>query len=108
MCCAWCSLSLLPVLLKPMRLSVRVRLSVCVMWCVVFACNAVLLNPMRLSEKAKRAVGAAAFEARYDALIDQFGSDMNIYARMVCDTVVTTVPKAIVHCMVRGGMGVWQ
>jgi hypothetical protein len=28
---------------------------------------------------------------------------MNIYTRMICDTVVTTVPKSIVHCMVRGG-----
>uniref|UniRef100_A0A7S0WQI3 Dynamin GTPase n=1 Tax=Chlamydomonas leiostraca TaxID=1034604 RepID=A0A7S0WQI3_9CHLO len=60
-----------------------------------------LLNPMRLSEKAKRLTGQAAFEARYDALMDQFGADMNIYARMVCDTVVTTVPKSIVHCIIR-------
>jgi hypothetical protein len=31
----------------------------------------------------------------------QFASDMTIYTRMVMDTVVTTVPKAIVHSMVR-------
>ena len=37
--------------------------------------------------------------------MDQFGSDMSIYTRMVCDTIVTTVPKAIVHAMVGGGGG---
>ena len=27
--------------------------------------------------------------------------DMCVYIRMVCDTIVTTVPKSVVHCMVR-------
>ena len=34
-------------------------------------------------------------------LLEQFGADMSVYTRMVCDTVCITVPKAIVHCMVR-------
>ena len=42
---------------------------------------------------------------QYDALLEQFGSDMNMYVRMVCDTVCTTVPKAVVHCMVRLVLG---
>eukprot|EP00798_Chlamydomonas_sp_ICE-L_P013205 gene13205-19040_t len=50
----------------------------------------ILLNPMRVAEKMK-----------YDALLEQFGNDMCIYVRMVCDTIVTTVPKAIVHAMIR-------
>jgi dynamin GTPase len=33
-------------------------------------------------------------------LLEQFGTDMSVYTRMVCDTVCITVPKAIVHCMV--------
>mmetsp|Transcript_19122 Transcript_19122/g.32848 ORF Transcript_19122/g.32848 Transcript_19122/m.32848 type:complete len:797 (-) Transcript_19122:788-3178(-) len=60
-----------------------------------------LINPMRISEKARKATGVAAFEARHDAIMEQFGSDISMYTRMVCDTVVTTVPKAIVHCMIR-------
>jgi len=32
-----------------------------------------LLNPMRMSEKARKATGVAAFEARYDALMEQVG-----------------------------------
>ncbi len=49
------------------------------------------------------------FEVQYDALLEQFGSDMNMYMRMVCDTICVTVPKAIVHCMVRreGGRAAW-
>ena len=27
--------------------------------------------------------------------------DMCLYMRMVCDTIVTTVPKSVVHCLVR-------
>ncbi|KAF5832494.1 hypothetical protein DUNSADRAFT_11594 [Dunaliella salina] len=60
-----------------------------------------LLNPLRISEKARKATGMAAFEARYDALMEQFASDMTVYTRMVMDTIITTVPKAIVHSMVR-------
>jgi len=30
-----------------------------------------LLNPLRMSEKARKATGMAAFEARYDALMEQ-------------------------------------
>lgn len=40
-------------------------------------------------------------QVRYDALLDQFGSDMALYMSCICDTVIITVPKAIVHCMVR-------
>lgn len=39
--------------------------------------------------------------------LPQFGADMNIYARMVCDTMVTTVPKSIVHCLVGGWLWWW-
>lgn len=61
-----------------------------------------LINPMRLADKLKKGLmGQAAAEARHDAIMEQFGSDMSIYTRMVCDTVVTTVPKAIVHCLIR-------
>jgi len=60
-----------------------------------------LLNPLRISEKARNATGIAAFEARYDALMEQFASDMTVYTRMVMDTIITTVPKAIVHSMIR-------
>lgn len=42
-----------------------------------------------------------ALQVRYDALLEQSGSDMSIYTRMVCDTVCITVPKAVVHCMVK-------
>ena len=40
-------------------------------------------------------------QVQYDMLLEQFGADMSVYTRMVCDTVCITVPKAIVHCMVR-------
>lgn len=33
--------------------------------------------------------------------MQQFASDMNLYISMVCDTIVMTVPKSVVHCMVR-------
>ncbi len=41
-------------------------------------------------------------QIRYDALLEQFGADLHVYSKMVCDTIVTTVPKAIVHCLVGG------
>ncbi|GBF88522.1 dynamin-related GTPase [Raphidocelis subcapitata] len=41
------------------------------------------------------------WEGRYDQLMEQFGQDMCLYMRMVCDTIVTTVPKSVVHCLVR-------
>ena len=41
------------------------------------------------------------WEGRYEQLMEQFASDMCLYMRMVCDTIVTTVPKAVVHCLVR-------
>lgn len=62
-----------------------------------------LINPMRLNEKMRKLTGTAAFEARHDAIMEQFGADMSIYTRMICDTVITTVPKAIVHCLVSCG-----
>lgn len=43
---------------------------------------------------------ALDFSDSYDAHLLQCGGDMNIYLRMVCDTICVTVPKAIVHCMV--------
>jgi hypothetical protein len=33
--------------------------------------------------------------------MEQFASDMQMYITMVCDTIVTTVPKSVVHCLVR-------
>lgn len=40
---------------------------------------------------------------RYDAVLAQYSGDMAVYVRMVCDTLVATVPKAIVHGLVSGG-----
>lgn len=59
----------------------------------------VLLNPMRMQDRLSGA--APSFEVQYDALLEQFGSDMNMYTRMVSDTICTTVPKAVVHCLIR-------
>ena len=59
----------------------------------------IILNPLRMMDKAKRP-NASEFEIQYDGMLEQFGADMSIYTRMVCDTICTTVPKAIVHCMV--------
>lgn len=33
--------------------------------------------------------------------MEQFANDMQLYITMVCDTIVTTVPKSVVHCLVR-------
>lgn len=44
---------------------------------------------------------AEAYELCYDRLMDQFGRDLDMYIRMISDTIIITVPKAIVHCMVR-------
>jgi hypothetical protein len=41
------------------------------------------------------------WETRYEQLMHQFASDMNLYIGMVCDTIVMTVPKSVVHCLVR-------
>ncbi|KIY91371.1 dynamin-related GTPase [Monoraphidium neglectum] len=41
------------------------------------------------------------WEGRYEQLMEQFAQDMCLYMRMVCDTIVTTVPKSVVHCLVR-------
>jgi hypothetical protein len=43
---------------------------------------------------------------RYDALLDQVAADMQLYMSCISDTIVITVPKAIVHCMVRQRLGV--
>ncbi|KAG1675453.1 hypothetical protein FOA52_001752 [Chlamydomonas sp. UWO 241] len=69
----------------------------------------VLLNPMRNADKGvvdkvtdtMKAMMTGSFESQYDALLEQFASDMCVYTRMVCDTVVTTVPKAIVHALIK-------
>ncbi|EFJ44103.1 dynamin-related GTPase [Volvox carteri f. nagariensis] len=61
-----------------------------------------LLNPLRLKERMARAAAASApWEVRYDALLDQFSADMQLYMSCICDTITITVPKAIVHCMIR-------
>ncbi|KAG2435366.1 hypothetical protein HXX76_007439 [Chlamydomonas incerta] len=63
-----------------------------------------LLNPLRLKERMGRAGGAltgASTEARWDALLDQTASDMSLYMGCIQDTIIITVPKAIVHCMIR-------
>ncbi len=41
------------------------------------------------------------WEGRYEQLMEQFAADMCLYVHMVCDTIVTTVPKSVVHCLVR-------
>jgi len=62
----------------------------------------VLLNPMRMADKLKNPTTTVTpFEVQYDMLLEQFGTDMSVYTRMVCDTVCITVPKAIVHCMIK-------
>ncbi len=65
-----------------------------------------LLNPLRLKDRIGRTGGSlagASVEARWDALLDQTASDMSLYMGCIQDTVIITVPKAIVHCMVRAG-----
>lgn len=62
-----------------------------------------LLNPLRLKERMGRMGGSlagASAEARWDALLDQTASDMSLYMGCIQDTIIITVPKAIVHCMV--------
>jgi hypothetical protein len=44
-------------------------------------------------------------QVQYDALLDQFSSDMALYMSCIQDTIIITVPKAIVHCMVRPAAG---
>ncbi|GIM07018.1 hypothetical protein Vretimale_11226, partial [Volvox reticuliferus] len=61
-----------------------------------------LLNPLRLKDRMARAAAASApWEVRYDALLDQFSADMQLYISCICDTIIITVPKAVVHCMIR-------
>ncbi|GLI59822.1 hypothetical protein VaNZ11_001793 [Volvox africanus] len=61
-----------------------------------------LLNPLRLKDRMARATAASApWEVRYDALLDQFSADMQLYISCICDTIIITVPKAVVHCMIR-------
>eukprot|EP00198_Chlamydomonas_reinhardtii_P012336 XP_001701673.1 dynamin-related GTPase [Chlamydomonas reinhardtii] len=63
-----------------------------------------LLNPLRLKERMGRMGGSlagASAEARWDALLDQTASDMSLYMGCIQDTIIITVPKAIVHCMIR-------
>jgi hypothetical protein len=66
----------------------------------------ILLSPIFLQNKMGRLPMAtmspqAQYDARMDALLEQFAHDMLTYSKMVCDTVVITVPKSIVHCMVK-------
>uniref|UniRef100_A0A383V9W8 Dynamin GTPase n=1 Tax=Tetradesmus obliquus TaxID=3088 RepID=A0A383V9W8_TETOB len=57
---------------------------------------------MRLAELAKKPLTVQeTWETRYEQLMEQFASDMQMYITMVCDTIVTTVPKSVVHCLVR-------
>lgn len=63
-----------------------------------------LLNPIRLKDRlARAATSSAPWEVRYEALLDQFSADMQLYMSCICDTIIITAPKAIVHCMVRFG-----
>lgn len=41
------------------------------------------------------------YEKRYEQLMEQFGQDVGIYVRAVCETIVITVPKTVVHCMIK-------
>ncbi|MEW5315586.1 MAG: hypothetical protein WDW38_007004 [Sanguina aurantia] len=59
-----------------------------------------VLNPLRVVERQRR-LNADPFQVRMDALLEQHGLDMSVYMQMVCDTVIITVPKAVVHCMIR-------
>ncbi|KAF6258967.1 dynamin-related GTPase [Scenedesmus sp. NREL 46B-D3] len=52
----------------------------------------------RLADLAKKPL---TVQTRYEQLMEQFASDMQMYITMVCDTIVTTVPKSVVHCLVR-------
>ena len=38
----------------------------------------------------------------FDGFLAQLGEDTAAYVRTVCNTIVLTVPKAIIHCQVRG------
>lgn len=37
----------------------------------------------------------------FDNYLQQLGEDTAAYVRTVCQTIVLTVPKAIIHCQVR-------
>ena len=37
----------------------------------------------------------------FDEFLQQLGEDTASYVRTVCQTIALTVPKAVVHCMVR-------
>ncbi len=37
----------------------------------------------------------------FDDYLQQLGEDTAAYVRTVCQTIVLTVPKAIIHCQVR-------
>lgn len=58
-----------------------------------------LLNPLRMREYSTKH-GPNTLQARYDGLLDQFSHDLSLYMQCISDTVIITVPKAIVHCMV--------
>lgn len=56
----------------------------------------------KLMDLAKKPLSVQeTWETRYEQLMEQFASDMRLYMGMVCDTIVTTVPKSVVHCLVR-------
>jgi dynamin GTPase len=56
----------------------------------------------KLTELAKKPLSVQeTWETRYEQLMEQFANDMQLYITMVCDTIVTTVPKSVVHCLVR-------
>jgi len=56
----------------------------------------------KLMELAKKPLSVQeTWETRYEQLMEQFASDLRLYMGMVCDTIVTTVPKSVVHCLVR-------
>lgn len=63
--------------------------------------RAVLIAPPMTGAEGQPIDWSEAYEASYDRLMGQFGQDLNYYMRMISDTISITVPKAIVHCMVR-------
>ena len=63
--------------------------------------SGVVLGAKYNNDVRKSVSAADSHEARYDQLLDQFGEDMCVYIRMVCDTIITTVPKAVIHSLVR-------
>lgn len=63
-----------------------------------------LINPMRITEKARKATGLAAFEARHDAIMEQVGRGhagghaKMVFAWDVISLPSPTTPSALENC----------